>query len=39
MNITVVLHKAPLISLNKQMNDLNYWLAKPLVRWMEAVTS
>ena len=38
MNITPVLHKEPLKSLDEKMNDLNYWLAQPLVKRLEAVT-
>ena len=38
MNIKPVLHKASLKSLDEKMNDLNYWLAQPLVKRLEAVT-
>ncbi len=38
MSITLVLHKAPLKSLDEKMNDLNYWLAQPIVKRLEAVT-
>ena len=38
MNIAPVLHKAPLKSFDEKMNDLNYWLAQPLVKRVEAVT-
>jgi hypothetical protein len=38
MKIAPVLHKAPLNSLDEKMNDLNYWLAQPLVKRLEAVT-
>ena len=38
MNIAPVLHKASLKSLDEKMNDLNYWLAQPLVKRVEAVT-
>ena len=38
MNIAPVLHKAPLKSLDEKMKDLNYWLAQPLVKRLEAVT-
>jgi hypothetical protein len=38
MNIAPVLHKAPLKSFDEKMNDLNYWLAQPLVKRLEAVT-
>jgi hypothetical protein len=38
MEITPVVHKIPLKSLDEKMNDLNYWLAQPLVKRLEAVT-
>lgn len=38
MNIKPVLHKVPLNSFDEKMNDLNYWLAQPLVKRLEAVT-
>ena len=38
MNIAPVLHKVPLNSFDEKMNDLNYWLAQPLVKRLEAVT-
>ena len=38
MKIAPVLHKAPFNSLDEKMNDLNYWLAQPLVKRLEAVT-
>ncbi|MFM7359128.1 MAG: hypothetical protein ACKO1T_11190 [Sediminibacterium sp.] len=38
MNIAPVFHKVPLKSLDEKMNDLNYWLAQPLVKRLEAVT-
>lgn len=38
MNIAPVLHKVPLNSLDEKMNDLNYWLAQPLIKRLEAVT-
>lgn len=38
MNITPVLHKAPLKSFDEKMNDLNYWLAQPIIKRLEAVT-
>ncbi len=38
MNIAPVLHKAPLKSFDEKMNDLNYWLAQPLIKRLEAVT-
>jgi hypothetical protein len=38
MNIAPVLHKVPLNSLDEKMNDLNYWLAQPPIKRLEAVT-
>ena len=38
MEITPVVHKTPLKSWDEKMNDLNYWLAQPLVKRLEAVT-
>ena len=38
MEITPVVHKTPLKSLDEKMNDLNYWLAQPLVKRLKAVT-
>jgi hypothetical protein len=38
MEITPVVHKTPLKSLDEKMNDLNYWLGQPLVKRLEAVT-
>jgi hypothetical protein len=38
MNIAPVLHKAPLNSFDEKMNDLNYWLAQPPIKRIEAVT-
>ena len=38
MKIAPVLHKTPLNSLDEKMSDLNYWLAQPLVKRLEAVT-
>ena len=38
MEITPVVHKTPLKSLDEKMNDLNYWLAQPLVKRLEAMT-
>ena len=38
MNIEPVLHNAPLKSFDEKMNHLNYWLAQPLVKRLEAVT-
>lgn len=38
MNIAPVLYKAPLKSFDEKMNDLNYWLAQPLIKRLEAVT-
>ena len=32
MEITPVVHKTPLKSLDEKMNDLNYWLTQPLVK-------
>ena len=38
MSIEPVLNKVPLISLDKKSNDLNYWLAQPVIKRLEAVT-
>jgi hypothetical protein len=38
MNIAPVIHKAPLNSFDEKMNDLNYWLAQPPIKRLEAVT-
>lgn len=38
MKITRVINKAPLLSFDEKMNDLNYWLEQPLVKRLEAVT-
>jgi len=38
MRIDPILHKAPLKSLDEKMNDLNYWLAQPPIKRLEAVT-
>jgi hypothetical protein len=38
MNIAPVLHKAPLKSFDEKMYDLDYWLAQPLIKRLEAVT-
>ena len=38
MRIDPILHKAPLNSLDEKMNDLNYWLAQPPIKRLEAVT-
>lgn len=38
MNIAPVLNKAQIKSFDEKMNDLNYWLAQPLVKRLEAVT-
>jgi hypothetical protein len=38
MSIVPVLHKAPLKSFDEKMNDLNYWLAQPIIKRLEAVT-
>ncbi len=38
MNIAPVVNKIPLTSLDEKMSDLNYWLAQPIVKRLEAVT-
>ena len=38
MNISPVIHKAPMKSFDEKLNDLNYWLAQPVVKRLEAVT-
>jgi hypothetical protein len=38
MNIAPVVHKAPLKSFDEKKNDLNYWLALPVIKRLEAVT-
>ena len=38
MKIVPVLNKVPLKSFDEKMNDLNYWLAQPLIKRLEAVT-
>ena len=38
MNIAPVLHRAPSKSFDEKMNDLDYWLAQPLIKRLEAVT-
>ena len=38
MEITPVVHKTPLKSLDEKMNDLNYWLSQPVIKRLEAVT-
>jgi hypothetical protein len=38
MNIAPVLHKASLNSFDEKMNDLNYCLAQPPIKRLEAVT-
>ena len=38
MNIAPVLNKAQIKSFDEKMNDLNYWLAQPLVKRLQAVT-
>lgn len=38
MKNTTILYKLPLESLNEKMNDLNYWLAQPAIKRLEAVT-
>jgi len=38
MNITPVLNEAPLKSFDEKIDDLNHWLAQPLIKRLEAVT-
>jgi len=38
MNITPVLNSVLLKSFDEKINDLNYWLAQPLIKRLEAVT-
>ena len=38
MHIAPVLNKASLKSFDEKLNDLNYWLAQPPVKRLEAVT-
>jgi hypothetical protein len=38
MNIAPVVHKAKINSFDEKLNDLNYWLSKPVVQRLEAVT-
>lgn len=38
MNITPILHKAPIKSFDEKLTDLNYWLTQPIVKRLEAVT-
>lgn len=38
MKIVPVLNKVALKSFDEKMNDLNYWLAQPLIKRLEAVT-
>ncbi len=38
MEITPVVHKTPLKSLDENINDLNYWLSQPVIKRLEAVT-
>ena len=38
MRIDPILHKAPLNSYDEKMDDLNYWLAQPVIKRLEAVT-
>jgi len=38
MSIEPVLNKVPLKSLDEKVNDLNYWLAQPVIKRFEAVT-
>ena len=37
MSIEPVLYKVPLKSLDKKVHDLNYWLAQPVIKRLEAV--
>jgi hypothetical protein len=38
MRITPYLNKAPLKSFDEKYNDLEYWLAQPVIKRLEAVT-
>lgn len=38
MRIAPILNKSPLNSLDEKKNDLNYWLAQPVIKRLEAVT-
>ena len=38
MNISPVVQKASMKSFDEKLNDLNYWLTKPVVKRLEAVT-
>ncbi len=38
MKIAKVVNKVPLESFDEKMDDLNYWLAQPLIKRLEAVT-
>jgi hypothetical protein len=38
MSIEPVLNKVPLKSLDEKVNDLNYCLAQPVIKRLEAVT-
>jgi hypothetical protein len=38
MNIDPIVYKAKLDSFDEKLNDLNYWLSKPVVQRLEAVT-
>lgn len=38
MKITRVVNKAPLLSFDEKMSDLNYWLSQPVIKRLEAVT-
>lgn len=38
MKINPVISKASFNSFDEKMNDLNYWLAQPIVKRLEAVT-
>ena len=38
MNISPVVNKASMKSFDEKLNDLNYWLAQPVIKRLEAVT-
>ena len=38
MKIAKVVNIVPLESFDEKMDDLNYWLAQPLIKRLEAVT-
>jgi len=38
MSIAPVLYKAKIHSFDEKLNDLNYWLTKPVTQRLEAVT-